>query len=701
MGVLRPAERGESRIIEACQNCDGNDFCRWVPPVAAHSFEGRCHHGLPPGCVNVDHVRSGESAVARGAPNRVRDIVELEIQKHAAAGFAELADQARPEGRVGLEADLEPVGDRSQSLRVRGNPVSIATVDRDTKTRFSVTHVPLLPCERAGAIAAAPHEPPASAIPYPCIMRIRGLLFQCAAAAGVAGMLAQILVLRVNPEVEIELQGGFVGLLLGVSWGALCLTIPLLPIAGIAARLRPTQERPNAWVLPELVFVVCLLAAVVNRLNASVHPFFLSSRGRRIIDQDGVGWLIVGLLVLFVGMWIRKRAMNRWFTTGLVCLAFVLPLVRVVFVPTPAQHVSKIEPRPIGSTSRALLMLGIEGLDSKILLSTASDSRYPALAGLVERGAWGPLRPYRPYLRRSIWTTVATGSYPRRHGVKSRWAWSFPYVRQPVRLLPWMPWGSNGFVAWRMGQRGDPPPARFPALWQRLGSSGHRTRVIAWPGIWSPAANVEDGSGRVSPHRVRDELIESLESAMKGLDSELRDELRSAVQRDTTAFEIARRSLEAGDTNVWIHIRSLADVRRSLEPRDARDVNERALQELVFEMIDEEIGRLLMVAPSGLLIGVVSPYGMAPPGPGERLRRVLGLGGRWRTSPETCPDGAFLLAGDGVLVGKRFNRARLADVAPTVCYLLGLPVAQYMEGRVVLDAVEPSFVANHPLKVTG
>ena len=31
--------------------------------------------------------------------------------------------------------------------------------------------------------------------------------------------------------------------------------------------------------------------------------------------------------------------------------------------------------------------------------------------------------------------------------------------------------------------------------------------------------------------------------------------------------------------------------------------------------------------------------------------------------------------------------------------LLGLPVAQYMEGSVVVGAVKPSFLAEHPLRV--
>jgi hypothetical protein len=38
-------------------------------------------------------------------------------------------------------------------------------------------------------------------------------------------------------------------------------------------------------------------------------------------------------------------------------------------------------------------------------------------------------------------------------------------------------------------------------------------------------------------------------------------------------------------------------------------------------------------------------------------------------------------------------------VVPTLCYLTGLPIARYMEGRVILDAVDPAYVSGHPLRV--
>jgi hypothetical protein len=99
------------------------------------------------------------------------------------------------------------------------------------------------------------------------------------------------------------------------------------------------------------------------------------------------------------------------------------------------------------------------------------------------------------------------------------------------------------------------------------------------------------------------------------------------------------------------------------------------------------------------LVAVVSPYGLAPPGAIERIKRLFGVGEGWHTSAESSPDGLFILLGEGVKPGRLIAEAGSPDIAPTLCYLLSLPVAQYMEGSVLVDAVEPEFLAEHSLRV--
>ncbi len=59
-------------------------------------------------------------------------------------------------------------------------------------------------------------------------------------------------------------------------------------------------------------------------------------------------------------------------------------------------------------------------------------------------------------------------------------------------------------------------------------------------------------------------------------------------------------------------------------------------------------------------------------------------------------DGVFIASGGPVRSGAAFEHARIIDVAPTVLYLMGLPIPDDMDGRVLTDALDDEFVAANP-----
>jgi hypothetical protein len=93
---------------------------------------------------------------------------------------------------------------------------------------------------------------------------------------------------------------------------------------------------------------------------------------------------------------------------------------------------------------------------------------------------------------------------------------------------------------------------------------------------------------------------------------------------------------------------------------------------------------------------VVSGFGMEPAGLGTRvLARVLGqpdVPG----SHQDAPDG-FLLAYGAPMRSGRARLGSIVDVAPTILYLLGLPVARDMDGIARTDLFKPAFTATRPV----
>lgn len=75
------------------------------------------------------------------------------------------------------------------------------------------------------------------------------------------------------------------------------------------------------------------------------------------------------------------------------------------------------------------------------------------------------------------------------------------------------------------------------------------------------------------------------------------------------------------------------------------------------------------------------------------MSRRAALGG----TIEGAPDGVLILYGAGTRPGALLTGARLVDLAPTLLYALGFPVARDLDGRVLTDAFDKAFVATHPV----
>ena len=65
-------------------------------------------------------------------------------------------------------------------------------------------------------------------------------------------------------------------------------------------------------------------------------------------------------------------------------------------------------------------------------------------------------------------------------------------------------------------------------------------------------------------------------------------------------------------------------------------------------------------------------------------------------SGEHDNDGIFILSGPGIKSAEKVVGTSILDIAPTMMYLLHLPIPKYMEGKIVSTAFEPGFMETHP-----
>lgn len=60
-------------------------------------------------------------------------------------------------------------------------------------------------------------------------------------------------------------------------------------------------------------------------------------------------------------------------------------------------------------------------------------------------------------------------------------------------------------------------------------------------------------------------------------------------------------------------------------------------------------------------------------------------------------EGVLIMWGENIRKGAKLADATNTDVTPTLLYLFGLPVAKDMDGRVIVEALDPDYVARHPV----
>lgn len=61
-------------------------------------------------------------------------------------------------------------------------------------------------------------------------------------------------------------------------------------------------------------------------------------------------------------------------------------------------------------------------------------------------------------------------------------------------------------------------------------------------------------------------------------------------------------------------------------------------------------------------------------------------------------EGMFIMAGPHIKQGHRLREADLADITPTMLALSGIPVGSDMDGKVLIDSIEESFLRANPVK---
>jgi predicted AlkP superfamily phosphohydrolase/phosphomutase len=367
------------------------------------------------------------------------------------------------------------------------------------------------------------------------------------------------------------------------------------------------------------------------------------------------------------------------------------------------------------SSDMKVVVLGIDGMDWQLIDPLLEQGKLPNLAGLIERGVRSDFRSLEPDMKSPIiWTTIATGKGPRKHGISD-----FIERGGEERLL--------NSEAWLVRP-----------IWDILSEKGYTVGTINWLLSWpAQPVNGYNVSDRIMyatdedlwpveratyPEELAAEVVANVRSMHSVTDDELAPLLNGDAWRGTSNLLLEEavehlRNIYGIDRTITDAATYLLDTKEQpdffavymngidmachffwghMDPSSlAIKMDEETVETCCdvipryYERMDAMIGEILERLDEDSTIILCSDHGFRGP-----YRSPMGLRlGIWMHRPL----GVIVAAGPGTRTGAELSDASVFDVTPTVLALLGEPVARDMDGFVLSGLISEERLSAAPV----
>jgi hypothetical protein len=508
----------------------------------------------------------------------------------------------------------------------------------------------------------------------------------------------------------------------GLVWAALGGLVRRRTAPGESPSGGPNGAGREVW-LPGLAFFTVVFWEIfcLYGLTYDQAPF-----GHPTTKWGMLGVLIVLALAVGAGAWVVLRLQlwlaRRLQARGLRRLALAAAAALVLLHALAPQFLEALHRTALGKRKRASLpsvervatglkvvVVGLDGADWRVLRPMMARGELPAFSRAVAEGASADLESIPDSNSAVIWASIYTGMRPERHGALDFYRIALPGMRS-AGLFPLHRtfFKELADLASPLGLARQIPVDRFSLAdapyWEIADRFGASIGVVDGYFYSFPALRLRSPESYFFTYGLND-LAERASNHSelfvqpKGLFRQVRPLLaagdfawQSAVLEDRLA-----KGPQPALINFYTHEPDSVQhwSWKWYEPGKFFGVTAGALAERSDRIpamqrgFDAFLARLERSLGPDTVVIVVSDHGHSP-------TFVHSLYSQHRHGPP----GIFLMRGGPIRRGVKLTAAGVYDVYPTVLYLLGLPVPQDAAGRVLVEALDPSFVQAHPIRTT-
>jgi hypothetical protein len=449
---------------------------------------------------------------------------------------------------------------------------------------------------------------------------------------------------------------------------------------------------------------------------------------------------IAGLIALVIVRRWSSRKIRIGFLGTVVAVAIVACAWSYLSVPT--RGVAVQADQAAGALERTggiekVLIIVDDGVTWDIIDPLMSEGRLPAYSRLTKEGTRAHLETLSPTVSPPVWTTLATGHSPERHAVGSFINYAFPGMQHGIARFPCPTRMMLPDIFIKLHARGfgssrplGPSHRRVRAVWNIVGDTGADVGIVGWRYTWpveevrgfmvSDRLHAEEPKDHVHPPElatyisdITGGLPDPALSAFIGCPAESLEAYPGASDRIgmlgwhlTSDFKyqaVSESLFGTMDANLMAMGLTSIDAIEHLfyyEHSLKRHPEEYPMTGYLSKFTSERLIEWLGDTIENTYVFHDSLFGLWMDWLGEDYALIIAsdhgheMTGNAHHYPEP---GILILWGKPFRQGVTLTEASVYDIAPTVLYLLGLPVGEDMPGRVLTEAFRDTWLTQHPI----
>jgi predicted AlkP superfamily phosphohydrolase/phosphomutase/tetratricopeptide (TPR) repeat protein len=358
---------------------------------------------------------------------------------------------------------------------------------------------------------------------------------------------------------------------------------------------------------------------------------------------------------------------------------------------------------------RKILILGWDAADWEVIDQLIAKGKMKTLAGLLQKGVRSAIQTLDPPISPMLWTTIATGKLPDKHGIVGFTEpdpnTGFPRPLQGTSRKVKAFWNMAGqyglksnIVAWWPSHPAEPIHGVMVSNFFQTMSTDDPKK---WPApkhcVHPPELEKELKTLRVHAQELTPPMVLPFVPNLFHLDEESKKHIPALFKEISHATTLQSISTWLMDNTEWditaVYFEFLdhmshncmkfrAPFREGVDPKkfeNFKDVVDGAYEyqdmmlEAMLQQIDEHTA-VMILSDHGFESGIMRPRKLP--------KEIAG------PTNEHSEFGVFFMCGPGIKKGERIYGTSVTDVTPTLLAYLGLPVGRDMDGKVLSEVFE-------------